>query len=345
MGNPENPYTNTDSQAERVKQTAPVARQEAKAEGKKSNPYETVPKAPGLTKQIFLSNPFKAYKDIIDADSKTDGIEKKEVPTIFSIMQSEFEGQFVQVSDGKETFWINTKETKPEDWSIHMGYLTSEFTDRAVLRLAPQPFAREGSSRNIPVAPDTFYPAFEQGSGENGEEDTWRIGMDLEGNTKELKQGTLWTQARDTEYREIGKHAVFVIERDLQRFVIAQKALVESLTFLSLSERKSSDQILNMIRLTFLKLAGATNVSSPQSVEKTLDYVRKKGFTPDILNLTLDDVSRMDDQAYKQLLNRLTVCQKYCEESLAGRRQNMEKDIVINGVKTKCFIIPMDQLP
>lgn len=335
-----------ESNEHKKKKLPPEAKTNARPNAKeKPNQYETIPEAPTVTRQILLSAPYKVYKDIIDADSKTNGIQKTEVPAVFSIMESEFGGQFVQVSNGKESFWINTKEAKPQDWSVHMGYLTSDLVGSNILRLSSKPFSDDNDvSLDIPVAPNTFYPAFEEGSGKNGEKGTYRIGMDFEGKTKELKQGTLWTQERNSEDKVIGQLAYLITEKDLKKFSVNLKGFIEAMALLSPTERNSSDRILDTIGPMYLQLLGI-NARSPEEAAKAVKYAGKRGFSPQNLHLTLDDISRMDDQAFKQWLHLSTICQKKCDELLAGTNKKMEKTISIDGKETRCFILPINQLP
>lgn len=304
----------------------------------KPNGYETVPEAPAVTRQILISTPYNAYKDVVDANEGRDGT-KKNAPAVFSVIDSTLDGEFIQVSDGKETFWINGKESKANDWNIHMGYLTNI---RGTLRLAAKPLDSRAAALEIPVSPQTFFPAFEQG---DGVEDTLYIGMDFEAKTKELSTKPLWTNKLNREDQKIGECAILATELDLKKFVTNLKFLHESMALLSPTERRSAERILDATQKTMLQLCGI-NVSSLESEKsKSLDYAQSKGFKPDILVSSMDDISRMDDKGFEQWLSRLRVCQKRYEELLAGRDKKMEKTVSMDGKETRCFIISLDDLP
>jgi len=163
-----------------------------------------------------------------------------------------------------------------------------------------------------------------------------------------VKFGT--AHERNTNDQVVAIETWFLRYVEMQRLKSRLTFLRDSLQTLSATERKSSDRILDALAVVF----ATAGVGQPVATNKLSDVVKDVPLKNDVLNLTLDDISRMDDQAFKQWLNRLTVCEKRCEELLSigqggkGLNQWMVLGDASNpGAAGELLVtfIPVDQLP
>ncbi len=338
---PESPSTRVDeaSDVPGKKTESPTgAKERKKSPSEGPNKFETVPEAPTLTRQILMSSPFMMYQDIVDANDKKKGKENAATPAIFSVLEQASNGEFVQVTDGKDSFWINMKESKAQDWSVRQVLQKKEYgLTRSELRLSGSDNDK-AAHISIPVTPQTVFPILEVGK------EKWkRIGPDFKGKTTELKTMPLWASPLNAQDERVAQECYFVSEGDLKYFHRDIKSCRDAFSLLSVTEKNGSDLILDALQLSYLRLFGADR-NPVGDASKTLDYVKSKtGKCSEALSLTMDNISQMDGEGFKQWLTQLTIGVNRCEELLSGKEGS--QDLLMNGEKTKFFIIPFDQLP
>ncbi|MDD5056114.1 MAG: hypothetical protein PHZ00_07675, partial [Candidatus Peribacteraceae bacterium] len=133
-------------------------------------PYETVPEAPGLRRQMFFASPFNVYADVMDAgDMVPVKGTIRNVPAVYTILEApeNLRGRIMQIGDeeGNPVGWINVRESRGAEWNIQRAFVP-HFRDApsGVLQLHDRP--ESGADHmDMSVPSSTVFPVTEVATG------------------------------------------------------------------------------------------------------------------------------------------------------------------------------------
>lgn len=296
------------------------------------SPYETVPEAPGLRRQMLFQVPFNVYRDVVDAGDKVPVKERvTDVPAVYTILEApaNLRGRIMQIGDetGKPLGWINVRESQAQEWNLQRALLVGD-TGHPIARL--ETFAKpdgKTSTGFITITRPTVVPY-----SESADNHWFHVGSTNDGRGEYEK----WVRSLNHDDQRIAEEGVLVNRESIRRLYKTLVSLLEQWRILSAAERKAIDgeRLLAALRVGFTVFFTSTHNT------KLEEYV--PGI--DVMKMTIDDIAAMDDSAFAQWLNRLDACKGRMQQILGGDL-TPTTEIFRNGKKEVMYMIPYDQLP
>lgn len=308
--------------------------------------YETIPEAPNFKRRILCTKPFGIYKDIIDAYGK--GASKKvDSPALYTICTDKIivGKRMIQVGDeeGKELGWINAEEANANEWNVHNVYIPSEF--REVKKMEGYRNPNDSSPTIIDVDSSSVFPILETKKIDH--DDWYRVAPSLSQTGKGMEE-PLWVRDRNKQDQTIAETNKFAItKRQALKFAKTIDAFTENLRTFSLNERRGGrmEDMLKALQMVYLEVMGASNMTQlldDKKREATINFLKKSpkfAHMPDLFHLELDDIARMDNQAFDQWVNRLRLSGKVFEEIVNNNKNTVGMNL--NGETQDLYVVPL----
>ncbi len=175
-----------------------------------------------------------------------------------------------------------------------------------------------------------------------------------------LRDGTLFdgimfgsANINDDDDRRVAIETWFIRFPELQRLASRLNSIGTEMDFLSSSQRKSSQHLLDAFAVSF----ATAGVGEPVATSELSVLAKGLPLRNDLLRMTIDDIARMDDGEFENWKKRLDACQRRCEDLLnlqpGGGGVNAWIQLGGNSTdpastvstKESVIFIPIDQLP
>lgn len=174
--------------------------------------------------------------------------------------------------------------------------------------------------------------------------------------------GTAHERNKDGQIVAIGVWFLRYVE--VQRLKSRLLSIIGELETLSATERKNNTALFTALQLAFTEAGAGQRVSTTKARLSQIvnglppttlaELVKGLPLRNDVLNMTIDDIARLDDTAYKQWLDRLRLSEKRCEEilNIAPGGSGLNEWLLVGdnagGAPTPDRLVtfmPVDQLP